>query len=155
MKGFGVIAENSRNPKVKEAAARAEENLLKYKDGIVKQLFPAVKEYHELKKSPTVTLAALNQAEQKFIGIGRQLVPFTGVVTKELAEILEEANSVTKDRVEKADKDTSALRQVMLILTIVSLAIGIMISIFLTRLITKPLKSVIERVDKMAAGYFD
>ena len=54
------------------------------------------------------------------------MVPFTGVVTKELAEILEEANSVTKDRVDKADKDTSALRQVMLILTIVSLVLGIL-----------------------------
>ena len=154
-KGFGEIAANSNNPKVKEAVARAEENLLKFKDGVVKQLFPAVKEYHELKKSPTVTLAALNQAEQKFIGIGRQLVPFTGVVTKELADILEEANSVTKKRMEQADKDTSALRQVMLILTIVSLVLGILVSVVLTRLITKPLKSVIERVDKMAAGYFD
>ena len=143
VKGFGIIAENSRNPKVKEAAARAEENLLKYKDGVVKQLFPAVREYHALKKSPSATLASLNQAEQKYIVIGQQLVTLTGNVTKELAEILEEANSVTQNRVDKADKDTSALRQVMLILTVVSLALGILVSVFLTRLITKPLKTVI------------
>ena len=154
-KGFSEIVENSRNPKVKEAAARAEENMRKYKDGVVKELFPAVREYHELKKSPSATIASLNQAEQKYGAIARQLVTITGNVTKELAEILEEAAAVTKNRVEKADKDTSALRQVMLILTIVSLALGILVSVVLTRLVTKPLKSVIERVDKMAEGYFD
>ena len=155
IKSFGDIVKNSNDPKVKEAVARAEENMVKYKDGVVNQLLPAVKEYHEAKKAPTATLASLAPLEQKFMGIGRQLVPYAEGINKALAEILAEADSVTAKRVEQADKDTEALRRVMLILTIVSLIIGILVSIFLTRLITKPLKSVIERVDKMAEGYFD
>jgi methyl-accepting chemotaxis protein len=155
IKGLGEVAKFTVNPKVKEMVARAEENLVKYKDGVVKQLFPAVKEYNDAKKLPTATMTSLSLLEQKFVGIGRQLVPFSESVGKAVAEILEEANAVTHNRLDKADKDTSDLRQVMLILTIVSLALGIMVSIFLTRLITKPLKSVIERVDKMAEGYFD
>jgi methyl-accepting chemotaxis protein len=154
-KGFGEIVKNTANPKVKEAVARAEENLIKYKDGVIKQLFPAVRAFHELKKSPTVSLVALNQAESEFSGIGRKLGPFTQNISKALAEIAEEADSVTNNRVDKADKDTVILRRVMMILTVVSLVIGILVSLFLTRLITKPLKTVIERVDRMAEGYFD
>ena len=155
IKGLGEINKLTINPKVKDMVARAEESLNKYKDGVVKELFPAVKEYHDAKKLPTATMASLGLLEQKFIGIGRQLVPFSEAVGKALTEILEEANSVTDKRVDQADKDTSALRQVMLILTVVSLALGILVSVVLTRLVTKPLKSVIERVDKMAEGYFD
>ncbi len=155
LKSFGDIVKNTNDPKVKEAVTRAEENLVKYKDGIVKQLVPAVKEYHEAKKAPTATLTSLAPLEQKFIGVGRQLVPFSDGINKAVAEILAEAESVTAKRMEQADKDTDDLRRVMLILTIVSLIIGILVSIFLTRLITKPLRAVIDRVDKMAEGYFD
>ena len=155
IKGLGEITKLTINPKVKDMVARAEESLNKYKDGVVKELFPAVKEYHDAKKLPTATMAGLGLLEQKFIGIGRQLVPFSEAVGKAVAEILEEANTVTDNRLDRADKDASALRQVMLILTVVSLALGILVSVVLTRLVTKPLKSVIERVDKMAEGYFD
>ncbi len=155
LKSLGEISKLTINPKVKEMSARAEENLVKYKDGVVKQLFPTVKEYHDAKKLPNATMASLGLLEQKFIGIGRQLVPFSEAVGKAVAEILEEANTVTDNRLDRADKDASALRQVMLILTVVSLALGILVSVVLTRLVTKPLKSVIERVDKMAEGYFD
>ena len=155
LKGFGDILKNTKNPKVQEMVARAEDSLKKYRDGVINQLFPAVKLFHIEKKSPTATIASLNLLEQQFIGIGRQLVPFSEAVGKTIAEILEEANSVTDNRVDKADKDTTILRQVMMILTVVSLVIGILISVFLTRLITKPLKTVIERVDRMAEGYFD
>ena len=155
LKGFGDILKNTKNPKVQEMVARAEDSLKKYRDGVINQLFPAVKQFHTEKKSPTATIASLNLLEQQFIGIGRQLVPFSEAVGKAIAEILEEANALTDNRVEKADKDTAALRQVMLILTVVSLVIGILVSVFLTRLITKPLKIVIERVDRMAEGYFD
>jgi len=155
MKHFIDIAKNTNNPKVKQTAASAEEHLKKYRDGVVNQLFPAVKQFHVEKKSTTVAIAALNQLEQQFIGIGRQLAPISETVGKEMGEILEEADSVKDKRVDQADKDTAVLRRVMLILTIVSLVIGILVSIFLTRLITRPLKTVIERVDKMAEGYFD
>ena len=155
LKGFGDILKNTKNPKVQEMVARAEDSLKKYRDGVINQLFPAVKQFHIEKKSPTATIASLNLLEQQFIGIGRQLVPFSEAVGKAIAEILEEANALTDNRVEKADKDTAALRQVMLILTVVSLVIGILVSVFLTRLITRPLKIVIERVDRMAEGYFD
>ena len=155
LKGFGDILKNTKNPKVQEMVARAEDSLKKYRDGVINQLFPAVKQFHTEKKSPTATIASLNLLEQQFIGIGRQLVPFSEAVGKAIAEILEEANALTDNRVEKADKDTAALRQVMLILTVVSLVIGILVSVFLTRLITRPLKIVIERVDRMAEGYFD
>ena len=155
LKGFGDILKNTKNPKVQEMVARAEDSLKKYRDGVINQLFPAVKQFHTEKKSPTATIASLNLLEQQFIGIGRQLVPFSEAVGKTIAEILEEANSVTDNRVDRADKDTAALRQVMLILTVVSLVIGILVSVFLTRLITRPLKIVIERVDRMAEGYFD
>ena len=155
LKGFGDILKNTKNPKVQEMVARAEDSLKKYRDGVINQLFPAVKQFHTEKKSPTATIASLNLLEQQFIGIGRQLVPFSEAVGKAIAEILEEANALTDNRVEKADKDTAALRQVMLILTVVSLVIGILVSVFLTRLITRPLKIVIERVDRMAEGYSD
>ena len=155
LKGFGDILKNTKNPKVQEMVARAEDSLKKYRDGVINQLFPAVKQFHIEKKSLTATIASLNLLEQQFIGIGRQLVPFSEAVGKTIAEILEEANSVTDNRVDRADKDTAALRQVMLILTVVSLVIGILVSVFLTRLITRPLKIVIERVDRMAEGYFD
>ena len=153
--GIGDILKNTKNPKVQELVARTEDSLKKYREGVITQLFPAVKQFHTEKKSPTATIASINQLEQQFISAGRQLVPFAESVGKTIAEILEEANAVTGNRVDKADKDTAILRQVTLILTIVSLVIGILISIFLTRIITKPLKTVIERVDRMAEGYFD
>ena len=154
-KGFGEIDKATRDSKGKQAVQRAEESFAKYKDGVINQLLPAVREYHEAKRVPGVTIANLGPFEQKFLGIARQLVPFTESINKELTEILGESDSITAKQVEQADQDTADLRRVMLILTIVSMLVGGAVSLIMTRHITKPLKAVIARVEKMAEGYFE
>ena len=52
LKGFGDILKNTKNPKVQEMVARAEDSLKKYRDGVINQLFPAVKQFHTEKKLP-------------------------------------------------------------------------------------------------------
>ncbi len=146
---------SARRPEIQAEIAKFIDNLRKYKEGVQGRLFPAVKAYHLEKNSPTANLATMRELEARYIGIGRELVPFSETIAKASTLVADEADKTTNDRMKMLDDIVTAQERMMLILIVVSLIIGIFISVLLTRSITKPLTSMRGRVDEMAQGRFD
>ena len=145
----------ARRPEIKAAIEQFKANVAKHKAGIQGQLLPAVKAYHQEKNSPTANVATMKELENKYITIGRDLTSLTVLIDKASKEVTNEATKTTNDRMKILDDIVTAQERLMLILTIVSLVLGILISVILTRSITKPLTAMRERVDEMAQGRFD
>ena len=145
----------SKRPEIQAEIAKFIDTVRKYKEGVQGRLFPAVQAYHREKNSPTASLAAMRELEARYIGIGRELVPFTETITKASIVVADEAEKTTKDRLKLLDANVEAQERLMLILTVASLILGIFISVMLTRSITKPLTAMRGRVDEMAQGRFD
>ena len=146
---------SARRPEVKEAIEQFKTNVVKHKQGIQTNLLPVVKAYHQEKNSPTANLATMKELENKFVAIGRDLTALTVLIDKASNQVAAEATKTTNDRMKNLDDIVTAQERLMLILTIVSLVLGILISVILTRSITKPLTAMRERVDEMAQGRFD
>jgi len=146
---------SARRPEIQAEIAKFIDNVRKYKEGVIGRLFPVVKAYHLEKNSPTANIANMRELEARYIGIGRELIPFSEAIAKASTVVADEAEKTTKDRLKNLDDIVAAQERLMLILTVVSLILGILISVMLTRSITRPLTAMRGRVDEMAQGRFD
>jgi methyl-accepting chemotaxis protein len=146
---------SARRPEIRATIEQFKVNVGKHKEGIQGKLLPAVKAYHQEKNSPTASLTKMKELENIFIGIGRDLTSLTVIIDKASGEIATEAAKTTADRMKILDDIVTAQERMMLILTIASLIMGIIVSIVLTRSITRPLAVMRGRVDEMAQGHFN
>lgn len=146
---------STQRPEIKAIIEQFKTNVGKHKQGIQNNLLPVVKAYHQEKNSPTANLATMKELEIKFVTIGRELTSLTVLIDKASSEVATEATQTTNNRMKILDDIVSDQKRMMLILTVLSLIMGIVISVMLTRSITKPLTAMKERVDEMAQGRFD
>ena len=149
---------------VKKATVRAEikaeadkmiDNIKKYQDGVQNRLFPVVKAYHQEKRMPNVSQESLRTREATFIALGGELRQFSEAISKGVEGVLTDASKLNDERIATLMSNATALERMMLILTVFSLAIGIAVSIVLTRSIKKPLFAAVGKLDEMAEGHFD
>ena len=152
-------AEDAKNStirvEVKTEADKLIDSIKKYQDGVLNRLFPAVKIYHQGKSLPGVTNERLRTIEGSFIAMGNELRPFSETIAKAADWILKDANQLNDSRLGALISNAGALERMMLILTVLSLAVGILVSIVLTRGITRPMFAAVARIDEMAQGRFD
>ena len=146
---------SARRPEIRAAIEQFKVNVGKHKEGIQVKLLPAVQAYHQEKNSPTASLVKMKELENIYITIGRDLTSLTVLIDKASKEVTTEATKTTADRMKILDDIVTAQERMMLILTIASLIMGIIISVVLTRSITRPLAEMRGRVDEMAQGRFD
>ena len=97
----------------------------------------------------------MKELENIYITLGRDLTSLTVLIDKASKEVTTEATKTTADRLKILDDIVTSQERMMLILTIASLIMGIIISVVLTRSITRPLAEMRGRVDEMAQGRFD
>ena len=150
---------------VKKATIRADiaaeankvaDNIKKYSDGVQTQLYPVIRAYHLEKRQPSPNAEVLRKYETDFNVIGgQQLRPFSEGITKSIEGILADANKLNDERISSLIANAASLERLMLILTILSLLIGIVVSVFLTRSITKPMFAAVGQLNEMAEGRFD
>ncbi len=126
-----------------------------YKDSIKDTLFPVVQQYHREKNAATVNATALKSLEDKFVEIGTGLVKVTEDINKTThAQVVDNRKAIS-DQMAASAATVSAVKITTLSLSLVALLIVIVVSFFLTRMITKPLVTVSARLDDMAQGHFD
>ncbi len=130
-------------------------NIKHYKDAIQTNLFPVVQQYHREKSTGTVTAAALKVLEDQFIAIATPLVKVTDEINKTTTEQVTDNRKVIGNQMAASASTVSTVKVTTLSLSVVALLIVIVVSIFLTRMITKPLATVSARLDDMAQGHFD
>ncbi|HWR31732.1 MAG TPA: methyl-accepting chemotaxis protein [Negativicutes bacterium] len=155
LKAAETVKTKTVKAEVKAETDKIIEAIKKYREGLETRLFPAVKAYHLEKKSPNVDMATLRRLDAGFVSLGNDLRPFTETISKGIDAIQAEANKTNDERLAKLQSNALAVERLVLILTLVSLGIGIFISIFLTRGITRPLLALRGRVDELAEGRFD
>ena len=116
------------------------------------RVFPAVKLYHQEKNSPIASLATLRELEAKYTVSVREMLSLIEGIVKSLEGMSAEATKTATERMKIVDDIVLAQERMILILTLISLAIGILLSVLLTRSITRPLQSATKQLGIMASG---
>ena len=142
----------STRPAIRAGVELFMENIRKYREGVQTKLFPAAKAYHAEKKSPTTSLAAIRELEAKYLSSTSELISLTETVDKEINDMTAEVAKTTTERLDHLDGLIMVTQRMILILTTVSLIIGILLSVTLTRGITRPLIAATKRLEIMAGG---
>lgn len=130
-------------------------NIKRYRDSLQNQLFPVVQQYHREKSSSTVNAAALAAMENNFVQIGTTLVKVTEEINKATNDQLTDNRKIINDQLSFSTTTVGTVKTTTIYLGLLALLIVIAVSIFLTRMITKPLATVGARLDDMSQGHFD
>jgi methyl-accepting chemotaxis protein len=129
-------------------------NIKLYKDAIQNNLFPVVQQYHREKSTGAATAAALKALEDQFIAIATPLVKVTEEINKSTTDLVTDNRKAISDQMTASASTVSTVKVTTLSLSVAVLLIIIVVSIFLTRMINKPLAIVSARLDDMAQGHF-
>lgn len=126
-----------------------------YKESVQHKLFPVVQQYHREKNSSTSNAGVLKSLEDQFIQIGGGLVKVTEDINKTTtAQVADNRKAIT-DQMVASGATISSVKTTTVVLVGVTMLIVILVSVYLTRMITKPLATVGARLDAMAQGHFD
>ena len=126
-----------------------------YKENIQGKLFPVVQQYHREKSSSTLNPVALKTMEDQFIEIGTTLVKVTEDINKTTIAQVADNRKAIADQMAASRATAGSVKTTTLVFSVVALLMVIIVSFYLTRMITKPLLAVCERLDEMAQGYFN
>ena len=130
-------------------------DIKQYRDAIQSKLFPVVQQYHRDKSAGTVNAVALKALEDQFVEIGATLVPIAEAITKTTHAQVTDNRKAISDQMAASASTVSTVKVSTLSFGIAALLIVIVVSVFLTRMVTKPLVAVSEQLDEMGQGRFD
>lgn len=130
-------------------------NIKHYKEAIQNNLFPVVQQYHREKSTGSATSTALKALEDQFIAIATPLVKVTDEINKTTNDLVTENRKAINNQMAASASAVTTVKVSTLSLSVAALLIVIVVSILLTRMITKPLTTVSARLDDMAQGHFD
>ncbi len=131
-------------------------NIKQYKADVQTKLLPVVLQAHQTKNSGAANAAtAAATLEDQFTQIATTLVPVSEAINKATSTQVSENRKVIDERLNEATTTVGTVKTTTLVLSLVALIIVIVVSFFLTRMITKPLVTVSARLDEMAQGHFD
>ena len=142
-------------PEKKAEIEKLIENIKKYQEGIQNQLFPVVRQFHREKNSGAANAAQSKSLEDRQLEIGQTLAPLTEAITKTMNAQVADNRKVTADRLVEAAGTAGTVKTTTLAFSVVGLILVIIISVWQTRMVTKPLLTVVARVDELAQGHFN
>lgn len=142
-------------PEKRETLEKLIANIQQYKTSLQTQLFPAVQQYHREKSSATVNAAVLANLESRFVEIGTTLVKVTEEINQTTNNQLQDNRKVIGEQIASSVRTVGTVKTTTMTFSVVALIIVVAVSIFLTRMITKPLAAVGARLEEMAQGHFD
>ena len=142
-------------PEKKAQVEKLIADIKQYKDAIQNKLFPVVQQYHREKSAGTVNPIALKALEDQFVEIGTTLVPVAEAISKTTHAQVADNRKAISDQMAASAATVRSVKITTLSLSLVALLIVIVVSFYLTRMITKPLVTVSARLDEMAQGHFD
>jgi len=122
----------------------------RYREIVVNRLIPAVKQQQIAISSGDFQHVA--ELKEQVIGIGKELVPIAEEISKCVNDIAEGNNKVMQGNLSKAEGTASAIIYTSIVACIVALFIGIGISIYLTRMILKPIRKMVDGTNQYASG---
>lgn len=124
----------------------------KYFEGLINDLSPAIRSYHkELHMNNT---EKANAEFDRMNGVARDLIPYTEQLTKILQELVKENDKILKDSLLVALREADSTIKISLVITVVSIIIGIILSVFFTRMVRNPVLQMVAGANKYAEGDF-
>ncbi len=142
-------------PEKKAQVEKLVVDIRQYKEIIQNKLFPVVQQYHREKNSSSANAATLKALEEQFISIGTGLVKITEAINQTTSAQVTDNRKVIGEQMTASGATISGARTVAAILVGVAVLLVIIVSLYLTRMITRPLTMVCARLDDMAEGNFD
>lgn len=142
-------------PERKAEVEKLIENITKHRDGIMGQLVPAIAAYHRERATGVATQDRLKTLEDQYLSIARSLVSLTENIKKIINSQVTENRKAIADQLQATVSTTGTVKTTTLTFSVVALLAVILVSVFLTRMITKPVATVSARIEDMAKGNFD
>jgi methyl-accepting chemotaxis protein len=122
----------------------------KYYSGVRDRLIPTLAAAHDAKTAGDAIRQAQNEAMSSMTT--KELTPFAQKLQNALATIVEENSALVIDKVSQSKENALQDRAFSMLLSGIMLLIGTFLSIFLSRMITKPVIKATFALDHMAAG---
>ena len=140
------IAQADKKPEIQNL----KDSTAKYKNGLLNELAPLVRDYH--KELNTGNLAGAQIVKGEVIKSAGRLLPITNELTKNTKKIEEENNKIMKARQDEAESSADSIIRNAIIINIISVVIAIGLSFYFTRMIRKPIVLMLDRANKYANG---
>jgi methyl-accepting chemotaxis protein len=121
-----------------------------YYAGVKDRLIPALTTGHTARKNGDSALQM--QSEAISSATTKELTPFAQGLQKALSTIVEDNSKIVNEQVAESQENAARARTLSTTLSIMILLIGIALSLFLTRMITAPVKETTLSLDRMADG---
>lgn len=130
-------------------------NIKQYKNDVQAKVLPVVELEQKVKSSGTVNAATLAAIEEQYAQIGSTLVPVAEAINKTTSGLVVDNRKAISDQLVASSATVGTVKTTTIVLSLISLILVIVVSFFLTRMVTKPLATVNARLDEMAQGHFD
>jgi methyl-accepting chemotaxis protein len=124
----------------------------KYKNGVVSRLIPVLREQYKEKTAGNQEKA--NQYAQTSGVITRELTPFAQSIQKTLHTSVDENSNIAILEVNKVNNNVASTVSTAILLSLAALVFGVILSIYLTKQVTSPVRKITLEIDKMAEGDF-
>lgn len=121
-----------------------------YRDSMVKKALPLIKQQHAALNADDIQ--GFIDAREKVTIIVQELLPLTEEINKTVSSSLSENQEIIKKELDSAVVEGKRVITVSIIITTVSLFVGILLSVFLTRSIRNPILKMAAGADKLAQG---
>lgn len=123
-----------------------------YKTGVTEQLIPVLKQQFIEKQAGNT--AKYNDLTGQSTTITRNLTPFAQSIQKTLHAAMDDSSLFAADKVNATQKRNAAAGRTAMIVGLVTLAAGIVLSLVLTKMVTRPIHAVTTYLNKLAEGNF-
>ncbi|MDF2930530.1 MAG: methyl-accepting chemotaxis sensory transducer with TarH (aspartate) sensor [Anaerospora sp.] len=123
-----------------------------YRNGVVSRLIPLLREQFGQKLAGNAEKAAL--AGQQSAAVTRELTPFAQSIQKTLNASVDENSKMASNEVTRVNSDVAAGVKFSVILGLCATVLGLVMSYFLTKQLTTPIRIVTDEINTMASGDF-
>ena len=123
---------------------------MQYKKSLLNELAPLARAYH--KELNAGNLAAAESIKSEVIKSAGRIIPITNELSKTTKKIEEENNKIMQARQDEAESAADNIIRNAIIINIVAILIAIVLSIYFTRMIRKPIILMLDRANKYASG---
>ncbi|HWR29588.1 MAG TPA: methyl-accepting chemotaxis protein [Negativicutes bacterium] len=130
-------------------------NIKQYKNDVQAKVLPVVEQEKSMKSSGIMNAATLAAIEEQYTQIGLTLVPVAEAINKTTSGLVVDNRKAINDQLVASTATVGTVKTTTIVLSLISLILVIVVSFFLTRMVTKPLATVNARLDEMAQGHFD
>jgi methyl-accepting chemotaxis protein len=126
------------------------QNTKSYQSNIDNNLTPVIKEYHVSLKRQDIQ--RINELKEESLAVGKKIAPITESLTTTIKSRSEEYQQEVANNVQAAQSEANRVISVTIGITFFALIAGIILSIFLTRMIKNPILKMVGGANKLAAG---